>query len=141
MSTESIPIPKPSTGRGLFWLGLFLGICPLIMNGVQMGVLNKLNLKPWYLPIMVTLGAAVMALAIAKKRTIPRIIGFCFLVLLAAFSWAMLTVLSKLPDYKGPNTSEKFPAFVASLTNGEPITDKEFVQGQPTALVFFRGHW
>jgi cytochrome oxidase Cu insertion factor (SCO1/SenC/PrrC family) len=49
--------------------------------------------------------------------------------------------MSKLPAYEGPaRAGDKLPAFTTTRADGSPFTEKNLQSGQPSALVFFRGH-
>jgi hypothetical protein len=97
---------------------------------------------PWYMPVLATLGVALMAFGVYQRRGVGRMVGLAFFVLLAAFEWFFMTRIAPLPAYAGPAVpGRKLPAFAATLADGRPFTEKNLEGGGPSVLVFFRGRW
>jgi hypothetical protein len=95
---------------------------------------------PWYLPILGTLGTILMVVALARGRSIWRILGVGLLGLLAVGEWFLST--SKLPAYTGPlKAGQPFPAFTTTLADGSPFSESSLKGEYKTVMVFFRGHW
>src|SRR5438876_12419781 len=69
-------------GRGYLWAGIGLCLLGLAMNFVQFFVLKKFFV-PWYGPAMATLGVLLLILAVARRRSVTRVIA---LVFVAAFA-------------------------------------------------------
>jgi hypothetical protein len=127
-------------GRGYFWAGI--GSCLLGLALVVAQFRLKYLVVPWYSPVLATLGAFLLLVAVARRRTIPRLIGLLLVAALAGFQWYFLVSLMKLPAYEGPAKAGKpFPAFTATLADGGSFTDADLRNGTRHALVFFRGRW
>jgi hypothetical protein len=96
---------------------------------------------PWYSPVLASIGAILLLVAVAKRRSIPRVIGLVLVVAFAGLQWYFLGVLMKLPDYKGPEAGRPVPAFAATLAGGKTFQDADFRDGSRHVLVIFRGRW
>jgi hypothetical protein len=96
---------------------------------------------PWYSPVLATIGAILLVVALAHRRSIPRVIGLVLVVGLAGLQWYFLGVLMKLPDYKGPQAGRPVPAFAATLADGRTFRDEDLRDGGRNVLVIFRGRW
>jgi hypothetical protein len=129
--------PKP---RPYFALGVmifFLGIVTLV---VQTFGLKRL-IVPWYLPVLGTVGVALMVLSVVQRPKIWRMVVLTVFVLLTGFEWFGI-ISSKLPEYQGPaKVGATIPAFAATLADGSSFTDQDLKKETPTVLLFFRGHW
>jgi hypothetical protein len=140
MATATTPesAVRAKTGRLYFWLGL---AAPFIGIGIYAGQLALGVLKlPWYMPVLGTIGLALLVWAVVQKRSAWRIGTLVLVALLASLQWFMAVGL-RLPAYTGPVAAGKpFPAFATVFADGKPFTPDSF-QGKDTALVFFRGHW
>src|SRR5690349_18143404 len=115
MSTEiegAPPAPVPgSTGRGWLWLGVLLCILPIAAFVVQFNVLQRMFV-PWYIPMLATVGAACVLLAVMRRRTWPRWTALVLVTLLGGFEWLMLGAAVRLPQYAGPaHAGAKLPTF------------------------------
>jgi hypothetical protein len=134
--------PAPTAGRQppLFLLGAAtfgLGLAIYIVQ-IRMGQL----IVPWYLPILATIGVALMAVSVARRRGIARIVGLALFVLVCGFEWFFLLVVAKSPGYRGPATpGQSVPSFAATLADGQPFTSEDLRGGESTVLTFFRGRW
>ncbi|HEV3118679.1 MAG TPA: hypothetical protein VGY58_16640 [Gemmataceae bacterium] len=127
--------------RPWFILGVLLFVLGPALYIVQFK-LKHLGLVPWYVPLLATLGVAVMVLSVAQRRGILRTVGLALFALLCAGEWFVLLVVAKTPAYTGPvRPGEKLPAFAASFAGDSSFTEKDLEGGQRTALVFFRGRW
>jgi hypothetical protein len=137
---ESSAMPQRSRGRGYFWAGL--GVCALGLALVFVQISLHQLFVPWYSPVLATIGAFLLFLSVARRRTIPRIAGLVLVALFAGFQWYAIGILSKLPDYEGPaKVGKQLPAFQATLADGRSFTEANFHDGSRRLLVFFRGRW
>ena len=129
-----------SPGRGYFWLGI--GACLLgpVLVFAQFGL--KHLFVPWYCPVLASLGAFLLLVAVARRRSVVRVVALLLVAAFAASQWYVLVALMKLPDYRGPiRTGTHLPAFAATFADDRPFTDKDLRDGSRRALVFFRGRW
>jgi hypothetical protein len=95
----------------------------------------------WSAPVLGTLGAALIILALMRSRSIWRWTAAVVFTLLAGFWWLALVAMS-LPPYTGPvKNGDTFPAFATTLADGSPFTQDDLKGDQNTVMVFFRGHW
>jgi hypothetical protein len=143
MSTPSLPATGQSRypGRRYAWLGIAIAVLGVGGYVFQLMVL-KWTFTPWYVPIMVTVGAGLLVWSVWFRRTVWRIVGLLLIGLLAAFEWYFLVYFSRLPRYEGPVAVGKpFPAFRTKLADGTPFTQQRFQGDKDTVLVFFRGRW
>jgi hypothetical protein len=126
-------------GRGLFWLGV--GLCALGIALVVLQYSLGRLITPWYLPILATLGAVLLAWSVARRRSALRILGLVMAILVAGFGWLFLFAAA-LPDYEGPaHAGQPIPGFQTRLADGRPFSDENLRDGRPSVLVFFRGRW
>lgn len=137
--------PAAVAPRSLHW--------PLYVAGIVLFVLGpaiyafQLSAKelvtPWYLPILATIGAALMMLSVWRRFGVVRMIGLVLFALVCAFEWSGLLVVMKSPSYTGPATAgHNVPAFSARLADGRPFTEADLRNGPAaTVLLFYRGHW
>jgi hypothetical protein len=142
MTTVTVPpsVQQRSYGRGYFWAGI--GSCLLGMALVVAQFSLKYLFVPWYCPVLASLGAILLLVAVVRRRTIPRVAGLVLIAALAGFQWYALVWLMKLPEYEGPARAGKpMPAFNASFVNGQSFTDADLRDGSRHVLVFFRGRW
>ena len=129
-----------SQGRAYFWAGIAACLLGLAVAVAQFGL--KLLAVPWYSPVLATLGAFLLAVAAARRRSIPRVIALVLVAAFAGLQWYALAVLMKLPDYEGPaRAGQPIPAFRSTLADGRPFTDADLRDGSRHVLVFFRGRW
>jgi hypothetical protein len=130
----------PARGRGYVWAGIVACLLGPLLVFAQIGM--KHLFVPWYSPILATLGAALLLLAVTRRRSTLRLI---LLVLVAAFAglqWYFLGVLMKLPDYEGPaRPGDELPSFASKYADGQPFTHADLRDGSRRAMVFFRGRW
>jgi hypothetical protein len=96
---------------------------------------------PWYSPVLATVGAVLLVVAVAHRRSIPRVVGLVLVAAFAGLQWYFFGVLMKLPDYKGPAVGQPVPAFAASLADGRTFRDNDLRDGSRHVLVIFRGRW
>jgi hypothetical protein len=130
----------PSRGRAYFWAGIFAWLLGLGLAAAQFGL--KHLAVPWYSPVLATLGVALLVVAVAHRRSIPRVIGLVLVAAFAGLEWYFLVSLMKLPAYEGPAQAGKpFPAFTATLADGRPFTDADLRDGSRRVMAFFRGRW
>lgn len=133
--------PPTRSGRGLLWLGILATIAGLPLYMVQL-LVWKQTFSPWYVPVLATIGAAVVLLSFRRRSTIVRGLVLAVIVFLAAADWWLVTRYVRLPEYTGPVASgAPFPEFSARRADGTPFTRADFSGARATALVFFRGHW
>jgi hypothetical protein len=144
MTTSSDPstIQCCLPGRLLAWLGFVAALLGLAGYIVQILVFKSL-FEPWYLPIVGSLGAGLVVLALLRARSLWRIVGVAFCALLAGFEWWFLIWFTKLPPYTGPVEVKKpFPSFTTTLADeGKSFNRARFMGDKNTVLVFFRGRW
>src|SRR5438105_4544997 len=117
-----------SQGRTYFWAGL--GAC--LLGPVL--VVAQFSLKhlavPWYSPVLATLGALLLLVAVARRRSVPRVIALLLVGVFAGFQWYFLVSLIKLPAYEGPaQEGKQFPAFRTTLADGRPFTEADLRDG------------
>jgi hypothetical protein len=141
MATETQTKVERRAGRGFLWAGLGLVLLAIALVAVQYGVLRWLT-TPWHTPILLTLGAVFLVLAVARRRTVVRIAVLVLVIALAGFEWFFLTSMSRLPSYEGPaRAGQPMPAFQTKLADGRTFTEKELQGDQGSVMVFFRGRW
>lgn len=129
-----------SQGRAYFWLGIGVCLLGLALTVVQFSL--KFLVVPWYVPILTTLGALLLLVAVAYRRSIPRVLALVLVVAFAGLQWYALVSLMKLPAYEGPaQTGKQLPAFHSALADGRAFTDDDLRDGSRRVLVFFRGRW
>jgi hypothetical protein len=139
LTTPSISAPLHFRGRLCLLLGLGLGVLGVVAFIVQTA-LGRLAV-PWYMPALALLGAGLVLISLAEKRTIWRIAALPSLMFLAGAEWAIFYAM-RLPPYTGPITvGRPFPAFETSRADGTPLAQSDLAGEQKTVLVFFRGRW
>ncbi len=124
-----------------FSLGVLLVALGLVGVALELLVLKHLSV-PWYAPLMATAGVASMLIAVKRRPTAARIIGLGFFCLFCIAEWWFLTWAIRLPPYTGPaHIGKPFPAFAATLADGQSFTERDLRGGTPSIVVFFRGRW
>jgi hypothetical protein len=101
----------------------------------------KILTVPWYTPILGTLGALLLIVALLQSWSWWRILALLVFGLLVAGEWYFLLVFTRTPAYTGPIAGQTFPAFTAKLADGSTFTQDSLRGNQNTVLVFFRGRW
>jgi hypothetical protein len=135
------PPKTRSRGRGFFWLGIGLCLLGPILTMILMQM-GQLGLPPWYALALSTVGVGLLLVAVIRRAGIARIIFLGLFGLFCAFQWFLVVFMSKLPAYEGPaRVGDKLPTFTTTLADGSSFTEKNLESGQPSVLVFYRGHW
>jgi len=126
--------------RPLFLIGILLCI---LGPALYFGQVYLRHLwTPWYIPMLATLGLVLMLVSARERRSVLRGVALLPFLLLCGLEWYVLLVASRTPEYAGPaRPGAKLPAFTAALSDGQALTNRDLAEGQPTALVFFRGRW
>ena len=137
-ATTPAVVPR-SRGRGYFWLGL--AVCVLGIAAVVVQFVVGIPKTPWYSPVLATIGALLLLVAVARRVTIPRVLGLLLVAGFAGLQWYFFGVMMKLPDYKGPEAGRPVPAFAATLADGKTLQESDLRDGKRSVLVFFRGRW
>jgi hypothetical protein len=133
-------VNQRSRGRTSFWAGICICLLGLVLATIQFGL--KYLFVPWYSPVLATLGALLLLVAVAIRVSVPRVIGLVLVAAFAGLQWYFLVALIKLPPYEGPaRAGEPFPAFTATLADARPFTEADLKDGSWHVLVFFRGRW
>jgi hypothetical protein len=141
LATETQTTVERGAGRGFLWAALACVLLGIALVVVQFGALKWLT-TPWHLPILSTLGAFFLVLAVARRRSVVRIGLLVLVVALAGFEWIFLTSMSRLPTYEGPaRAGQPIPAFQSKLADGRLFTEKDLQDGKCSVMVFFRGRW
>jgi len=138
----TIPSSVPATRYpGRFFLALGLGLTILGMIGYAVQIWMQRLTTPWYMPLLATLGAVFVVVALWQRRNLWRVLALVVVILLAGAEWAFLLAM-RLPDYTGPVAVGKaFPAFTTSRADGSPFTERDLSGSKNCAMVFFRGRW
>ncbi len=139
VSTTTTAIDR-SRGRGLLWAGIVVGLLgiPLYVVQFQMGMFTV----PWYQPALAALGVLLLLGAVARRRSITRLIALVLVAAFAGLDSYFVVSMSKLPSYEGPaRVGQKMPAFRTVKADGTPFTEKELQSGKFNVLVFNRGRW
>jgi hypothetical protein len=131
-------VPR-SRGRGYFWAGL--GVCLFGVAATVAQFALQIMKTPWYSPVLATVGAVLLVVAVVRRRSIPRVIGLVLVAGFAGLQWYFLGVLMKLPDYQGPEAGRPVPTFAATLADGRTFRDNDLRDGARHVLVIFRGRW
>jgi hypothetical protein len=127
-------------GRAYLVLGALVALAGLGLYAVQWQA--KVLKTPWYVPILATMGAALVVLALVRSRSIWRWLAAVFFTLFAAAEWVALLVLMSAPAYTGPaKVGQPFPEFTTTLADGSTFTQDNLKGTKNTVLVFFRGRW
>jgi hypothetical protein len=138
--TVAPKVSAPPRPRTYFLLGVLIFSLGVVTFVVQIFGLKRL-VVPWYLPVLGTAGVALMVLSVVQRPRIWRILGLAVFVLLNGFEWFGI-LSSKLPEYQGPaKVGETIPAFTTTMADGTSFSDQDLQKGNPTVLLFFRGHW
>jgi hypothetical protein len=136
---SGIPANERPLGRATFWLGIAACLLGPALAVAQFS-LNYL-IVPWYSPALATLGALLLLVSLARRRSVLRIAAFVVVAAFAGFQWVSLASLG-LPAYEGPvRAGRQLPAFRTTLADGRPFTDADFRDGSRRVMVFFRGRW
>jgi hypothetical protein len=136
----TLPTVERSHGRAYFWAGIGVCLLGLALAMVQFSL--KYLAVPWYTPAMATLGALLLVVAVARRRSIPRVIALVLVAALAGLQWYLIVSLMKLPAYEGPaRAGQQLPAFRSTLADGSSFTEADLRDGSRRVLVFFRGRW
>jgi hypothetical protein len=127
-------------GRSLLLLGALVALAGPVLGIVLMFV-AKVLITPWYMPLLGTLGVALIVLALMRSRSIWRWTALVIFTLFVGFQWCALLAM-RTPAYTGPvKDGQPFPAFATALTDGSTFTQADLQGDQNTVMVFFRGHW
>src|SRR5262249_37872242 len=129
-----------SRGRGYFWAGLAVCLLGVALVVAQFSL--KVLVVPWYAPALASLGALLLLVSVARRRSIPRLAALVLVAAFAGFQWFFLVSMIKLPAYEGPaRAGEQLPAFTSKYADGRDFTEADLHDGSRRALVFFRGRW
>jgi hypothetical protein len=129
-----------SRGRVYLWAGVFACLLGPVLFVAQFWL--KHLAMPWYSPVLATLGACLLVVALAHRRSIPRVIALVLVAAFAGLQWYFLVVLFKLPAYEGPaRAGQPIPAFSTTFADGRPFTEEDLRDGSRHVMVFFRGRW
>lgn len=121
------------------YLGLVVTAGGIIAYAVQL--FNHRLVTPWYMPLLATVGAALIARSLWRRRTLWRVLAMLLVTLAAAGEWMMLLGM-RLPDYAGPVAAGRaMPDFTSARASGGPLTHRDLVGDQNHLFVFFRGRW
>jgi hypothetical protein len=127
-------------GRSLLLLGALVAIAGPVLGIVLMFV-AKILITPWYMPLLGTLGVALIVLALMRSRSIWRWTALVIFTLFVGFQWWALLGM-RTPAYTGPvKDGQPFPVFATTLADGSTFTQTDLQGDQNTVVVFFRGHW
>jgi hypothetical protein len=131
---------RPRSGRLYLWLGILLALAGPVLSFVQ--IQAKILKPPLYVPVLATVGLALIVVSLVQGHTVWRWIAVTFFTLFAAGLWVLLLVVMRTSAYDGPvQAGQSFPAFTTMLATGEPFTNDNLKGKQNTVLVFFRGRW
>ena len=142
MSTPAPQFPASNrwAGRVMLLAGVALAILAIGLFVIQFG-LQRLFV-PWYVPIVTTLGVALVGWSLVRRRSATRFIMLALLAALAAFEWQFLTFGALLPEYIGPaRVGQKLPHFYTSRADGAMFRATDLEDGTPRVMTFFRGRW
>lgn len=144
MSAPDLPATSPSInrsrGRLIFWAGIGACLLGLVLAVVQFGL--KIVFVPWYSPILATVGAVLLLLSIASRRSVARVVALLLVTAFAGLQWYFLVSMMKLPEYKGPaQPGKRLPSFQAMFANGRSFTEADLADGSRRVMTFFRGRW
>jgi hypothetical protein len=143
MATITSPptVGNRASGRGYLWGGIGLGVLAIVL-GIAHYAFKLIDLAPWQVPIVTTLGALLLLVSLSQRRTVTRFLVLVLILALAGFEWFFLLSLSKLPEYEGPGQSGlMMPTFQTARADGRPFSDQDLKDGSPHILTFFRGRW
>jgi hypothetical protein len=137
----SPPTVRRPTGRAWLLAGVALALLGPVLYYLQLAV-ARLVTVPWYLPVVGTAAAVLALVAVRRGRTVWRLLGLVFCVLLAGLEWFIVLTGARLPAYAGPvAVGQPFPAFAVTRSDGGSFTQEDLRGEQNTVLVFFRGRW
>jgi hypothetical protein len=127
-------------GRSLLLLGALVAVTGPVL-GLLLMFAAKILITPWYMPLLGTLGVALIVLALMRSRSIWRWTALVIFTLFVGFQWWVLLAM-RTPAYTGPvKEGLPFPAFATALADGSTFTQADLQGDQNTVMVFFRGHW
>lgn len=123
----------------MVWTGFGLAALGIGTYAVQVAA-HRLS-TPYYLPVAVTLGMAIAAAGLWRRRTVVRWLLLGLLILLSGAAWSFV-IGTQLPAYNGPVAiGSPFPQFTTLRANGTPFSQSDLIGDSDTILVFFRGRW
>lgn len=138
--TDTQASPDASQGRAYLWAGAIaclLGI-PLVGLQFSLGAL----FVPWYVPILATLGAVLVLVAVVRRPGVFRLVVLVLVAAFAGLEWYFFSSVLKLPEYAGPvQEGGRLPAFAGTRPDGGSFTEADLRDGSRKAMVFFRGRW
>ncbi len=138
--TTTAPVNDRPRGRLFLWLGIAAGLLGIGLTMLQFSL--KQLVVPWHMPVLATIGAALVVYSLVHRRSVVRFIALGLLVILAGFQWFFLVSLARLPEYTGPaRPGQAIPAFQTKLSDGRSFTEKDLRDGTSSVLTFFRGRW
>jgi hypothetical protein len=127
-------------GRTWLFVGMFLAVGGVLIYLLLTFSANML-ITPWYVPLLGTVGVALMVLALVRSRSIWRWTAVTLFTLFVGFQWLGVFAM-RVPAYTGPaKNGDPFPAFASTLADGSAFTQDDLKVDQNTVMVFFRGHW
>jgi hypothetical protein len=93
MSAVSAPphAARHSTGRAYFWGGVAAFLLGPALAVAQFSL--KQLFVPWYVPALATLGAFLLLVAVARRRSVPRVLALVLVAALAGLEWYFLVSL------------------------------------------------
>lgn len=129
-----------SRGRSYFWAGIV--VCVLGAGAAVAQFALKYLGMPWYSPVLATLGAILLVVAVARRRTVPRLIALVLVTAFAGLQWYFVVSFLKPPVYEGPvQVGKQMPPFRVAIADGSPFTEANLRDGSRHVLAFFRGRW
>jgi hypothetical protein len=124
----------------LYFLGVFLFFLGPAIYAIQFSMGSFPF--PWYVPALATVGVFFGIISVGQRGGWIRIAFLFLLIFICGFEWFMVLVGIKTPEYTGPaQAGRQLPAFVTTLADGKPFTEKDLENGKPAVLLFFRGRW
>lgn len=131
-------VERRSLGRGFLWAGIALAVLGLAAYVLQLWAGQLFT--PWYVPIVGTLAAVLLIVALASARSVGRVLALVLVAVLAAGEWYVLMTVARLPTYAGPvEVGKPLPAFETQLADGSRFGSGDLHGPQNTVLLFFRG--
>ncbi len=140
MEESDLRAMPPKSGAPFLWLGVAF---TLLSMGLFIAHLQLKQLYvPWHVPIVGTIGIALVVYSLALRRSIPRYLALVIVALVGGMEWYVLGIMAVLPAYQGPAVAgKKLPAFATTLADGAAFTDADLIGPQATVMTFFRGRW